>query len=105
MKGKVLKVNPFGLFVELDPEIHGLAHVSELSDKPVQDTTQIAKEGEIKEFRVISIDPQEHRLGLSLKSEEKKPKAKKSDKEAVTEGNPPTGGEEKTEEVKEDSKE
>lgn len=31
VKGTVLKVNPFGLFVELDPDIHGLAHVSELS--------------------------------------------------------------------------
>src|SRR3989344_4333863 len=36
VEGTVLKVNPFGLFVELDAEIHGLAHVSELSDKPVK---------------------------------------------------------------------
>jgi len=35
--GKVLKINPFGLFVELDDDIHGLAHISELSDKPIKD--------------------------------------------------------------------
>ncbi|MBI4437993.1 S1 RNA-binding domain-containing protein [Candidatus Uhrbacteria bacterium] len=65
--GKVLKVNPFGFFVELDPEIHGLAHVSELSDTPVTDVTQIAKEGDTLTFRIVSIEPKEHRLGLSLK--------------------------------------
>lgn len=68
VEGTVLKVNPFGFFVELDPEIHGLAHVSELSDKPVTDVTQIGKEGERMKFKVVSIEPQEHRLGLSLKA-------------------------------------
>ncbi len=66
--GKVLKVNPFGLFVELDPEIHGLAHSSELSDKGPIDPLTVAKPEEMKEFTIISIDPQEHRLGLSLKT-------------------------------------
>lgn len=68
VKGTVLKVNPFGFFVELDPEIHGLAHVSELSDKPVTDVKEIGKPGDVLEFRIVSIEPQEHRLGLSLKA-------------------------------------
>jgi small subunit ribosomal protein S1 len=68
VEGTILKVNPFGFFVELDPEIHGLAHVSELSDKPVSDVTQIAKEGERMNFKIVSIEPNEHRLGLSLKT-------------------------------------
>lgn len=68
VEGTVLKVNPFGLFVELDPEIHGLAHVSELSDKPVTDVTQIAKPGDVMSFKIVSIEPKEHRLGLSLKT-------------------------------------
>jgi small subunit ribosomal protein S1 len=68
VKGTVLKVNPFGLFVELDAEIHGLAHVSELSNKPVADVNEIAKSGEIMEFKIVSIEPKEHRLGLSLKA-------------------------------------
>jgi len=74
--GKVLKVNPFGLFVELDPEIHGLAHISELSDKPVQDASTIAKPGDEVSFKVISIDPQEHRLGLSIKAMSEKTKTR-----------------------------
>ncbi len=75
VKGKILKVNPFGLFVELDPDIHGLAHISELSDKPISDVNEIAKAGDVKDFRVLSIEPNNHRLGLSLKlKEDKKPK-------------------------------
>lgn len=65
--GRVLKINPFGLFVELDPDIHGLAHVSELSTKPVRDVNEIARVGDELEFRIVSIDPDSHRLGLSLR--------------------------------------
>ncbi|MBI5621303.1 S1 RNA-binding domain-containing protein [Candidatus Falkowbacteria bacterium] len=65
--GKVLKTNPFGLFVELDPDIHGLAHISELSDKPIENISDIAKPGDTLDFTIISIEPENHRLGLSLK--------------------------------------
>lgn len=68
VKGKILKVNPFGLFIELDPEIHGLAHVSELmiaSGVPLE--SQI-KPGDEREFKVVSIEPEHHRLGLSEKA-------------------------------------
>lgn len=89
VEGKVLKANPFGFFVELDKDIHGLAHISELSDKPVTDLNEIAKPGEMKKFVIVSIEPEKHRLGLSLKALGKK--ATKSDdnaegeKEAATE--------------------
>ncbi len=66
--GKVLKVNPFGLFVELSPDIHGLAHISELSTKAISDPHEIAKAGEVREFQIVSIEPEEHRLGLSIKA-------------------------------------
>ncbi len=66
IKGKILKVNPFGLFVELDPEIHGLAHISELSDKPIKDIKTIAKPGDILKFKIVSIEPEDHRLGLTM---------------------------------------
>ncbi|MFH1867071.1 MAG: S1 RNA-binding domain-containing protein [Patescibacteria group bacterium] len=83
VKGKVLKVNPFGLFVELDDEIHGLAHISELSDKPIQDASQVAKADDKIDFKIISIDPHDHRLGLSIKALKAKPRVKKTeDKES-----------------------
>ncbi len=74
IKGNILKINPFGLFVELDNDIHGLAHISELSDKPVKDISEVAKIGEEKEFTVISVEPEHHRLGLSLKKSAPKSK-------------------------------
>lgn len=67
VKGRVLKINPFGLFVELDPDIHGLAHISELSSKPVKDVNEIARVGDEFDFKIVSIDPENHRLGLSLR--------------------------------------
>lgn len=67
VEGKIAKVQPFGLFVELDPEIHGLAHVSELGDPPPSSPEEVAKVGDTLSFTIISIDPKEHRLGLSRK--------------------------------------
>ncbi len=102
VEGKVLKVNPFGVFVELDEEIHGLAHVSELSDKPVKDPLEIVKVGETRPWRIISMDPKEHRLGLSLKALEKKDKGDKNTAAekvdtAVTDEKTPPAPEEKAE--------
>ncbi|MFH1098421.1 MAG: S1 RNA-binding domain-containing protein [Candidatus Uhrbacteria bacterium] len=68
IEGKIVRVQPFGLFVELDPDIQGLAHISELGDSPTTDPGQIAKVNDVRTFTIISIDPKEHRLGLSLKS-------------------------------------
>lgn len=64
VKGKVRKVNSFGLFVELDPQIHGLAHISELGMK-AEDLQKI-KPGDELDFTVVSLKPAEYRLGLSL---------------------------------------
>jgi ribosomal protein S1 len=73
VEGRVVKINPFGFFIELDQDIQGLAHISELSDKPVDDPNKIAKIGDELKFRVVSIEPTEHRLGLSLRTESAEP--------------------------------
>ncbi len=68
VKGKVARLNTFGAFVELDEIIHGLCHISELSHKRVKDAGEIVRPGDTKEFKVISFDPAQHRMGLSLKA-------------------------------------
>jgi len=68
VEGVILKTTPFGLFVELDKDIHGLAHISELSEKTAANLGELCKPGETMKFKIVSIEPQEHRLGLSLKS-------------------------------------
>ncbi len=64
--GTILKVNPFGLFVKLDEEIHGLAHVSQLSLGAKEKIMDLFQADEIKDFEIVSISPNEHRLGLKL---------------------------------------
>lgn len=78
VKGKVLKINPFGLFVELDRDIHGLAHISELSSQNITDLKKFANIGDELDFKILSIEPNDHRLGLSIKAlKEKKSSEKK----------------------------
>jgi ribosomal protein S1 len=64
--GTILKVNPFGLFVKLDEEIHGLAHISQLAVDSKTKITDLFQPDEVKNFEIVSISPSEHRLGLKL---------------------------------------
>jgi len=99
VRGKILKANPFGFFVELDPEIHGLAHVSELSVKPIKDPSEVAKVGDTLDWKIISIEPEHHRLGLSLKAvEEDDAKSKGETTETKAEEKTKTGSEKPAEE-------
>lgn len=84
VEGRIVKVQPFGLFVELDPEIHGLAHVSELGDTPPTTPEEAAKVGETRTFTIISIDTKEHRLGLSLKTDVSEQQPAPQDPDPVT---------------------
>lgn len=75
VKGKITKIMPFGAFVELDPDIYGLVHSVELSNDEVKDPSEVVSIGDEKEFKIISIEPNEHRLGLSLRALTVAPKA------------------------------
>jgi small subunit ribosomal protein S1 len=92
VNGKVLKVNPFGAFVELDSEIHGLAHISELTDKKTTDVNEVIKVGSNYDFYIISLEPDDHRLGLSFKKpgEKSEKKDKEESKETTEEIAPET---------------
>jgi small subunit ribosomal protein S1 len=80
VKGKVTKIMPFGAFVELDPDIYGLVHSVELSNDEVKDPSDVVKVNEEREFKIITIEPQEHRLGLSLRALTAPAKAEKAEK-------------------------
>ena len=71
VKGEIVKVNPFGLFVKLDGDIHGLAHISQFNTGK-EKLSDLYKEGEEKEFEIITISPSEHRLGLKPVNSSKK---------------------------------
>jgi small subunit ribosomal protein S1 len=91
VEGKVTKIMPFGVFVELSEDVQGLAHLGELSHEAVKDPEKVLKVGEVKKFKIISIEPAEHRLGLSLKALQEPPaKAEEVKTEKVAEENSET---------------
>ncbi|HUW42487.1 MAG TPA: Tex family protein [Rectinemataceae bacterium] len=67
--GKVKNVVDFGAFIEIGIKESALIHVSEMSDRFVKDPMEVLKVGDVREFRIISLDPIRRRIGLSLKSE------------------------------------
>ena len=72
LRGKVTEVTPFGAFIQLDKDIHGLVHISEISTDKVTNPKDFIKSGDEREFKILSIEPAEHRLGLSLRAVEEK---------------------------------
>ena len=68
VEGKITRITPFGAFVQVTPAIEALVHISELADTHVEDPSALVKLGETKKFRIIAIDPEAHKLSLSLKS-------------------------------------
>jgi small subunit ribosomal protein S1 len=67
VEGQVTRITPFGVFVRLDSEIDGLVHISEISSERITDPGTILQQNETYQFKIISIDPTQHRLGLSFK--------------------------------------
>lgn len=88
VEGMVHKIEPFGLMVKLDEEIHGLAHISELSNDKNLDSKILQERfvvGAPYKFEIVNIEPAEHRLGLRLAGVGPKNDNKKADDSAKTE--------------------
>jgi len=68
VKGKVSKIATFGAFVELDGDIDGLVHISQISEDRVEKVKDALKVGQEIEARVIKVDKTERRIGLSIKA-------------------------------------
>jgi small subunit ribosomal protein S1 len=66
--GKVTKLMEFGAFVELQPGVEGLIHISELAHQRVRRVSDVVKEGEEVQVRVLKIDREQRRMALSLKA-------------------------------------
>jgi small subunit ribosomal protein S1 len=68
VKGKVTKLASFGAFVQLQDDIDGLVHISQLSEEHVAKVKDVLKVGQDVEARVIKVDKAERRIGLSIKA-------------------------------------
>lgn len=92
IEGKVSKITNFGAFIKLPSGIEGLVHISEVADQQVNKVEEVLKVGQVEQFRVINVNKEDRKLGLSLKKEstpqeakaetERKEKAAKSEVKA-----------------------
>ncbi len=81
--GTVTKLMDFGAFVELEPGIEGLVHISELSHKRVWRCSDVVKEGQQVEVMVLSVDPEAQRMSLSMKELSAPPEPAKKEEETA----------------------
>ncbi|MGQ0633475.1 MAG: 30S ribosomal protein S1 [Planctomycetaceae bacterium] len=69
VSGTVTKLTNFGVFVQLEPNLEGLLHISELSDEKIENPEQIVKVGDTIEVRILRVDTADRKIGLSRKLE------------------------------------
>jgi small subunit ribosomal protein S1 len=82
--GTVTRTTDFGAFVELEPGVEGLIHISQLSTKRVNRVTHVVKEGQEVTAMIRQIDPEKRRIGLSIRAleePEEKPDQQKATRE------------------------
>src|SRR6184192_3622720 len=65
--GKVTKLTNFGVFVELEPGLEGLLHISELADHKVESPEDVVKVGDEIEVKILRVDVGDHKIGLTRK--------------------------------------
>lgn len=73
--GRVTRVEPFGAFVELEPGIEGLVHISELDHKRVKRVEDVLNVGQTVEVQVLEVEPSRKRVSLSTKALIAKPES------------------------------
>jgi len=67
IEGTITNLTKFGAFARIGDDIEGLIHLSELSDQRVNHPKEVVKEGDVVTLRIIKIDEERHRIGLSLR--------------------------------------
>lgn len=67
VKGKVTKITNFGVFLELEPDVEGLVHISQVAEPPPANLEELFRVGDIVKAKVIKVDSIERKIGLSIK--------------------------------------
>lgn len=81
VRGKVTKLMDFGAFVELEPGVEGLVHISEVSNKRVWRVSDVVNPGDEVDVMVLSVDPASQRISLSMKAMIAEPAVEKKEEE------------------------
>lgn len=85
VRGVVSKIMDFGAFVQLEPGVEGMVHVSELAHGRVWRVADKVKEGDEVEAKVLAVDPEQQRISLSMKAIQARPEAAKKEESEVPE--------------------
>jgi len=88
VEGVITRLTKFGAFARLEGDIEGLIHISEISDHRIEHPKEALKEGDVKSLRVIRVEPEQHRVGLSLRKVDSAAFADKDFKLLTAEFNP-----------------
>ena len=67
VRGRIVNITNFGAFAKLEEGVEGLIHISELDEKHVDNPSEVVSISDELDLKVISLDPEERRIGLSLK--------------------------------------
>ena len=67
LTAEITRLTKFGAFAKLEDDLEGLIHISEISEKRIEHAKEVLKEGDKVTVRVIKIDPEAHRIGLSIR--------------------------------------
>lgn len=67
VQAQITRLTKFGAFARLEPDLEGLIHISEISERRIEHPKEVLKEGDTVTLRIIKIDPVNHRIGLSLR--------------------------------------
>lgn len=67
VEGTITHLTKFGAFAKLDEDLEGLIHISELSDQRINHPKEVVKEGDVVTLRIIKVDAERRRIGLSLR--------------------------------------
>ncbi len=67
VEGTVVRIAPFGAFVEIEPGVDGLVHISQLANRRVEKPQDVVSVNQPVKVKILSIDPQEKRIGLSIR--------------------------------------
>jgi len=89
VSGKVTRISEFGAFIELEPGLEGMVHISELAWRRVGSVGEVLKVGETHDFQVVEVDPKRKRVSLSLKALEKRPEPPQTERQRAPEPEAP----------------
>ena len=96
VEGTITRLTKFGAFARLEGDIEGLIHISEMADHRIDHPKEVLKEGDVCTLRIVRIDADQHRIGLSLRKVDSGAYADKDYKKLIEEFGTSSSDEEET---------